>query len=269
MRLEGKIGIVYGAAGSMGSAVTRAFADAGAGVHLAGRSRAKLERLAGGLATDAVLGVDEVDVDDGDAVHRHADKVVERFGRIDFSFNAVGMGDVQGIPLHQMRLDDFMCPVTQAMRRHFNTATASVKHMIPNRSGVIVLLTSSAAREWRHLMGGFSVACASIEALNRTLAGELAGTGVRTMCIRANFTPETADEAIPPEALHALVKDTLVPRLPRRTAAVPRRRIAAAAPGIHFASGQLRAAQTLHHPRLDTRRQPHHIFRGAARRRRL
>jgi len=82
------------------------------------------------------------------------------------------MDDVQGIPLHEMQLEDFMLPITQAARRHFNTTTAAAKRMILRRSGVIVILTSSAAREWRHRMGGFSLGCAAIEVLNRTLAHE-------------------------------------------------------------------------------------------------
>jgi 3-oxoacyl-[acyl-carrier protein] reductase len=213
MQLEGKVAIVYGAGGSMGNAVAGAFSAAGARLFLAGRSRAKLDAVADELATDGSPDVDEVDVDDYDAVQRHADRVLAAAGRIDISFNAVGMDNVQGIALHEMQLEDFMLPITQAARRHFNTTTAAAKRMIPQGYGVIVMLTSSAAREWRHEMGGFSLACASIETLNRTLAGELAGTGVRTVCIRANFTPETAPGA-PPETLESLLADTLVPRLP-------------------------------------------------------
>jgi 3-oxoacyl-[acyl-carrier protein] reductase len=213
MQLEDKVAIVYGAGGSMGGAVTKAFAEAGARLYLAGRGRASLDATADGLATDGPE-VAVVDVDDYEAVHRHADRVVSDAGRIDISFNAVGMDAVQGVPLHEMELDDFMRPITQVARRHFNTATAAAKRMIPQRSGVIVFLTSSAAREWRHQMGGFSLGCASIEVLNRTLAGELAGTGVRTMCIRANFTPETTPD-LPPDAPEPLLEDTLVPRLPR------------------------------------------------------
>jgi 3-oxoacyl-[acyl-carrier protein] reductase len=214
MQLEGKVAIVYGASGSMGHAVARAFSDAGAQLFLVGRSRAKLDAVVGELPIDGPPpDVEEVDVDNYDAVQRHADRVRAAAGRIDISFNAVGMDDVQDTPLHEMQLEDFMLPITQAARRHFNTTSAAAKRMIPQGRGVIVMLTSSAAREWRHKMGGFSLACASIEALNRTLAGELAGTGVRTVCIRVNFTPETAP-GTPPEALEPLLANTLVPRLP-------------------------------------------------------
>jgi 3-oxoacyl-[acyl-carrier protein] reductase len=46
MLLETKNAIVYGAAGSMGGAVARAFAREGATVFLAGRTLAKLDRVA-------------------------------------------------------------------------------------------------------------------------------------------------------------------------------------------------------------------------------
>lgn len=43
-------------------------------------------------------------------------------------------------------------------------------------------------------MGGFSLACASIECLTRTLAGEIGRYGVRVVALRPNFTPETHPE---------------------------------------------------------------------------
>ena len=47
MQLQGKNAVVYGAAGAMGSAVARPFAQEGATVFLAGRKMAKLDRVAG------------------------------------------------------------------------------------------------------------------------------------------------------------------------------------------------------------------------------
>jgi 3-oxoacyl-[acyl-carrier protein] reductase len=81
-------------------------------------------------------------------------------------------------------------------------------------SGVIVTLTASSAREWRHLMGGFSIACGAIETLTRTLAAEVGEHGVRVVCIRANFTPETYP-GTSEEDVRPLVEDTLLGRLPR------------------------------------------------------
>ena len=215
MQLERKTAIVYGAGGAVGSAVARAFGAEGASVFLAGRTLSKLHVIAdeitsaGGSAQSA-----EVDVDDRDSVERHADEVHEQARRIDISFNAAGMDAIQNVPLVDMSLDDFMVPISQAARRHFNTTTAAARRMATQGSGAIVMLTSTASKEWRHQMGGFSLGCASIEVLTRTLAGELGGTGVRVACIRANFTPETVP-GLPEGATDALLADTLVPRLPR------------------------------------------------------
>ncbi len=81
-------------------------------------------------------------------------------------------------------------------KTHFLTAIAAARHMVPKRSGVILTLSSSAAglsgRDRRyHLTGGFSTACAAIEALSRSLAGELGPQGIRVVCLRPDAIPET------------------------------------------------------------------------------
>ncbi|MDQ3424954.1 MAG: SDR family oxidoreductase, partial [Actinomycetota bacterium] len=97
---------------------------------------------------------------------------------------------------------------------HFVTATASARRMTAQGSGVILMLSSSAARESRHRMGGFNLACASIEAFTRSLAGEVGREGVRVVCLRPNFTPETTPEVSEAD-VQPLIADTLLGRLPR------------------------------------------------------
>jgi 3-oxoacyl-[acyl-carrier protein] reductase len=84
-----------------------------------------------------------------------------------------------------------MTPIVDAARAHFVTSTTAARRMTAQGSGVIVMLSSSAARESRHQMGGFNLACASIEALTRSLAGEVGRQGVRVVCLRPNFTGPT------------------------------------------------------------------------------
>ena len=61
---------------------------------------------------------------------------------------------------------------------------------------------------------GFDLACAGIEAFTRSLAGEVGRHGVRVVCLRRNFTPETAP-GVTDEAIQPLVTDRLLGRLPR------------------------------------------------------
>lgn len=63
-------------------------------------------------------------------------------------------------------------------------------------------------------MGGFNLACAAVEAFTRSLAGEVGRHGVRVVCLRPNFTPETVP-GLGDDDLEPLVRDTLLGRLPR------------------------------------------------------
>jgi 3-oxoacyl-[acyl-carrier protein] reductase len=212
--LENKNAIVYGAGGAIGGAVARAYAREGARVFLAGRTLAALDEAAAGIrAQGGAAETAQVDAMDKAAVDAHVDQVANTAGSIDVSFNAVGIPVVQDIPLTEISLDDFLAPVTGICRTNFLTATAAARHMTVQGSGVIVMLTATSAKESRHQMGGFSLANASLEALARSLAGEVGRHGVRVAGMRSNFTPETYP-GISDEDLQPLLKDTLLGRLP-------------------------------------------------------
>ena len=83
--LENKTAVFYGGGGAVGGAVVRAFADAGARVHLAGRSRGRLEKV----ASDVGAALAEVDALDEQAVADHANSVAAEAGGIDIALNAV------------------------------------------------------------------------------------------------------------------------------------------------------------------------------------
>jgi 3-oxoacyl-[acyl-carrier protein] reductase len=212
MLLENKVAIVYGAGGAMGGAVARAFAAEGATVHLAGRTLANLEKVAADIGT-AVGSVTVLDAYDVPAVNDHVASIE---GPIDVVFNGVSIRVKQDIPLVEMDVEDFVRPVQDAARTNFVTSTAVARRMIAQRWGVIILLSSSAARESGFEMGGFSLACASIECLTRSMAGEVGKYGVRVVALRPNFTPDTHPEwDIPEDGLDHLLKRTALGRLPR------------------------------------------------------
>ena len=164
MLLENKNAVIYGGSGSVGGAVARAFAREGAKVFLAGRTLDTLDEVAqeicsgGGVAETA-----QVDALDEVAIEKHADAVAERAGGIDISFNAVFNDDVQGQPLAEMPFDDFARPITKAMRNQFLTARAVARHMVAQRSGVILTIAGG-YREAFPTIGGTVVAWAAIEA---------------------------------------------------------------------------------------------------------
>ncbi|HJP80495.1 MAG TPA: SDR family oxidoreductase [Pseudonocardiaceae bacterium] len=187
MLLENKNVIVYGASGAVGSAIARGFACEGARVFLTGRNPGAVNTVAkeisaeGGAVETAV-----VDAQDEKSVTEHLDAVVAEAGAIDVSFNAIGISPrgLQGIPLADLPVEDFLRPVTTYAKAHFVTAKSAARHMIPQGSGVIMMHTPEPARVSLPLVGGMSVGWAAMEALNRALSAEWAQHGVRSICLR-------------------------------------------------------------------------------------
>ncbi|MFC4050218.1 SDR family NAD(P)-dependent oxidoreductase [Actinomadura syzygii] len=189
--LENKNAIIYGAAGSIGTAVARAFALHGATVHLAGRTRETLEAVAADIAAaGGHAEVAVVDALDEQAVQAHAEGVVDRAGSLDVSFNLVSRGDMHGVPLTEIPADDFLRPVTTAITANFLTARTAAKLMAAQGSGVVLALNSGSAKG-SPMMGGTGPADAAMDALVRNLAQEAGPSGVRVVGIWTAGLPET------------------------------------------------------------------------------
>jgi 3-oxoacyl-[acyl-carrier protein] reductase len=228
MLLEDKTAVIYGGGGAIGGAVARAFAREGARVFLAGRSLDSLQLVADDIgAAGGSAEATRVDALDPREVERHAAHTVAKAGRIDISFNAIGLGDAQGAPLVEMHHARFALPIVTAMRTQFVTATVAARHMAPKRSGVILAITAQVARKPYPDIGGFGVACAAIEAFCRQLAAEVGPQGIRVVCLRSAGSPDApgvdaawrrlAENAgVTREEWEARIADrTLLKRLPR------------------------------------------------------
>lgn len=195
MMLKNKVAVIYGAAGAMGSAVARAFAQEGATVYLTGPKLAPVEslaaeiRAAGGRAQAA-----EVDALNEAAIDAHLQTVVDQAGRLDISFNAVGFSNAKalGVPLVDLDLTQFRGVIADYMASYFLTARLAARRMLPNKSGVILTVTALPGRVGTALNGGYGAAQAAKEALTRDLSTELAPQGVRVVTLRPHGLPETA-----------------------------------------------------------------------------
>jgi 3-oxoacyl-[acyl-carrier protein] reductase len=215
MLLENKNAVIYGAGGSIGSAVARAFTRQGAKVHLAGRTLESLEEVAEGIrSAGGVAETAQVDAIDEQAVDQHADTVAASAGGIDISFNLISYGDVQGTPLAQMPLEDFERPVMSALRTQFLTSRAAARHMISQGSGVILFFGGYGDPLPDYYLGGFQVALNAIESLRRQLASELGAHGVRAVSLRTGGVPETIPESFDggEEIIEGIVGSTMLKR---------------------------------------------------------
>lgn len=190
--LQNKNAVIYGAGGSLGGAVAKALAQAGANLFLTGRTIGPLEKIAndirsaGGRANVAI-----VDALDENAIAKHLNEVVQQAGTVDISFNATATEVVQNIPLVEMPVNDFINPITNMMRTRFLTAVAAAKIMIQQGSGVILSLTATPGGIGYPYTGGFAPACTAIETFAQNLGSELGVYGVRVVNMRSGGSPDS------------------------------------------------------------------------------
>jgi NAD(P)-dependent dehydrogenase (short-subunit alcohol dehydrogenase family) len=181
--LKDKNAVIYGGGGSIGGAVARAFAREGARVHLTGRTLASVQPLAEEIGAEAAA----VDALDEAAIDAHADAI----GSLDISFNAITHGDVQGTPMHEMDVEDYLRPVATAVRTTFLTMRAAARQMIRGGGGTILIFGGEGDPPRGYHLGGLQTAFHAMEAMRRQLAVELGAQGVRVVTLRSGGVPES------------------------------------------------------------------------------
>ena len=223
MILQNKNAIIYGAGGSLGGAVAKAFAHAGARVFLAGRNIISVQNLADEIiAAGGKAESDQVDAMNEMAISDHIKKVVQKAGTIDISFNAVGEDLKQNVPLVDLTLGEFLSPIAYTMQTRFLTARAAGKIMMKQGSGVILSLTATPGGIGYPYTAGFAPSCSAVETFSSNLAAELGIYGIRVVNIRSGGSPDSRvfKQAIDsnPEAMAPILKqledDTMLKKLP-------------------------------------------------------
>jgi NAD(P)-dependent dehydrogenase (short-subunit alcohol dehydrogenase family) len=126
-------------------------------------------------------------------VDGHLQSVVDGAGRVDVSFNAVGLPNagIVGVPLTELDVEHFALPITVHATSYFLTARLAARRMLAAGSGVIMTVTALLSRTGTPLVGGYGPAQAVKEALTRSLSAELAPHGIRVVGLRPQAMPET------------------------------------------------------------------------------
>jgi 3-oxoacyl-[acyl-carrier protein] reductase len=215
MLLESKTAVVYGGAGTVGSAMAKGFAREGARCILVGRTPATLEavaeeiRAAGGQAETAV-----VDVLDEAAVNDHADAVVETTGSLDISVNVISQ-DAIFQPLLDISVKDFGRSMDKVVTSQLITTKAAARHMVRQSSGVILFFGGAdyATRADRQGMGNVQVSMDAVEGLRRQWACEVGPHGVRVVTLlTGGLTESFPDKPEFEAAKQGMVDQTLLGR---------------------------------------------------------
>ena len=192
MLLQNKNAVLFAAGGSVGGAIARGLAKAGAKVFLSNHHVEPVKKLAEEIIADGGRAeVSQIDALSEKQVNDYVNEVVKKAGSIDISMNLIRTEDLQGIPLVDLPFEDFIRPIRRVSESHFLTGTATGRIMIKQGSGVILSLTATPGGIGYPTAGGFGPACSVIEKISLGLASELGIYGIRVVNIRSGGSPDS------------------------------------------------------------------------------
>ena len=176
--LRGRVVLIGGATGALGSGIARVFADTGAHLGLTSTSEEELEELADELGlSDDRLFLSTVDATDRDSVGDLVSGVVERFDGLHVLLNTIG-GWGGGKTVGETLVEQWEWMLTLNLRSAFLLSRAVLPHMLEAEWGRIVHTASKTAVTPRPKQVGYVVSKSGVIALTEVIAAEVKGTGV-------------------------------------------------------------------------------------------
>lgn len=179
MELEGRVMLVAGGAGRVGTGITRALLRQGATVVVPSRRADALARLREATTTSGgTLLTVEGDVGRPDGAERVRGQVAERAGALDGVVAAVG-GWWQGPVLWEASADELSRVAAANVLTHFVIARTFLPQLLDRPGASYAFISGSAAEEPTPKAGFSSITGAAVVMLMRTLAAEARGRAVR------------------------------------------------------------------------------------------
>ena len=231
MRTRGSVVVVTGASSGIGRATALKFAAEGATVALTARRPAALKAVAGECeGSGATAFPVPADITDEKAVREVADRVAERFGRIDVWVNCAAV--TAFAPFEEIPLSDFRRILEVNIMGYVHGARAVLPHLRDQGKGMLINVSSIVSSVPQPYTQAYSMSKAAVRVLGASLRQELrldGATGVKVCTVlpatidtpffehAANYTGRKA-KAMPPVYSAERVARTVVDlvRVPRR-----------------------------------------------------
>jgi 3-oxoacyl-[acyl-carrier protein] reductase len=212
----GRVVLVTGGSRGIGRSIARAFAEPGSVIAVGYRSGEKA--AAGVLAELKVLGGEGValqaDVTDLAQVRSVVEALMSRYGRIDVLINNAG-GNRDGL-LTLMDPSDWDAVIDLNLKGVFHCCKVVTRHMMAQRSGVIVNVSSLSGITGLPGQTNYAAAKGGVNAFTRALAQEVARFGIRVNAVAPGLVETEMAAQIP-----AAQRERLLARIPMGRMATP------------------------------------------------
>lgn len=197
---RGRVAVITGAAGNLGSAVAVAFRDAGARLALIDRKPDRLTGIIPGLAgSDDHYIACPTDVTDEQSIDTAIAGIIEKFGRIDILVNTAG-GYRAGTPVHETAPGDWDFMLDLNARSVFLVCRSVIPHMLRQERGSIVSTSSSAALGGSAGHAAYSVSKTAVLRLTESMSAELKVSGINVNCVLPGIIDTPPNRQAMPDA---------------------------------------------------------------------
>jgi 3-oxoacyl-[acyl-carrier protein] reductase len=205
MRLAGKVALVTGAARGIGKAIVERFAAEGAVVVLSdvANEDAARETLAGIAKAGGKGMVQMFDVGDAGQVDAAVAAILTTQGRIDVLVNNAGI--TRDSLLMRMSEEDFDAVVRTNLKGTFLLTRSVSRHMIKQRSGRIINMSSVVGLMGNAGQSNYSAAKAGIAGFTKSTARELGSRGITVNAIAPGFIRTAMTASLPEQVQKAFM----------------------------------------------------------------
>ena len=209
LNLEGRVAIVSGASRGIGRAVALKFAECGASVVV---NYLNSFEAADEVVTDIINSVSKAiaikaDVSDYEQAQELIKCSIDSFGRLDILVNNAGITRDKLIML--MTEKDWDEVQSTNLKSTFNCSKAAVKHMMRNRYGRIINITSVAGQMGNAGQTNYSASKAGQIGFTKALAREVAVRNITVNGIAAGYIETEIWKNVPENMRDAVL--TLIP----------------------------------------------------------
>jgi NAD(P)-dependent dehydrogenase (short-subunit alcohol dehydrogenase family) len=177
-RLDGKVSVITGAGSGIGQASARLFAREGARVVVADIDLAAAQSTVDEIVESGGQAVaEQVDVTDQESTTALAERVVQRFERVDVLFNNAGIAGVGDVLETEPELFDRVMRVN--VRGVYLMSRALVRQMIKQRSGSIINMSSGIAEMGLARRVSYAASKGAVLSMTKSMQVDLAQFGIR------------------------------------------------------------------------------------------
>lgn len=191
--IEGKVAVITGAAGVLGSSIARHFAAEGAVVAALVHREEQVSEVLAALGPKAIAYA--CNVLDTDTLETIAAEIVARLGRVDILVNVAG-GNVPGATImpdqhfYEMKTEDWQKVLDLNLNGTVFPTRVFARYFAAQQEGCILNISSMAAYDALSRVAGYGAAKSAVSNFTRWLAAEMAtkyGEKIRVNALAPGF----------------------------------------------------------------------------------